>query len=262
MAAAATTTNSTINHITKDNDADAKSATAADTKSATAGRWTSWEEFTKDHTRFFVMLPGYLASYIVPGFALSPYMVECVMNTVNNTSPETTCPYCTGLHGQLLRLCLVDGGKTETEKIIDVTSPPVAYARSFSLARGRGNEVETKNYAKLVDAIGSSKAISVNSLCWALLWGQKTGNSVNSARDKILSITSIPSLSFLDIFLLTWYTPLFATIGILNTTLKLIPGPFPSIVSTAIGVVLWVPQAIFIAPIGFVSLIRHGGRVQ
>lgn len=240
-------------------DAAAPNATKSisSTKS-TAGRWTTWGDFTKDHTRFFVMLPGYLSSYIVPGFALSPYMTECVMNTMNNTCPEKKCVYCTGLHGQLFRLCRVDNG--DSKKIIDVASPPVTYAKSFSLAHGRGNEVETKNYAKLVDAIGPTKAYSVHSLCWALLWGQTTGNSINSARDKIFSL-SITSLSGLDIFILGWYGPLFAIIGILNATLKLIPGTFPSTVSAILGAILWLPQAIFIAPIGFSSLVRHGGSV-
>jgi hypothetical protein len=150
------------------------------------------------------------------------------------------------IHGQLFRLCRVENNG-DRENVINVTSPPVAYAKSFSLAHGRGiNEVETKNYAKLVDAIGSTKAISINSLCWALLWGQTTGNSINSARDKIFSLS---------------ITSLFAIIGILNATLKLIPGTFPSTVSAILGAILWLPQAIFIAPIGFLSLVRHGGSV-
>ena len=154
--------------------------------------------------------------------------------------------------------CRVDNGNGE--KIIDVTSPPVAYAKSFCLAHGRGNEVKTKVYAKLVDAIGPVKAYSVLCLCWALLWGQTTGNSINSARDKIFSL-SITSLAALDIFILGWYGPLFAIIGILNAILKLIPGTFLKTFSVILGAILWLPQAIFIAPIGFLSLVRHGGRV-
>jgi len=238
------------------------------------GRWTSWKDFTQDHTRFLVMLPGYLGAYIIPGFALSPVTIECVMNTMNTTCPGNTCPYCTGLHGQLLRLCGSGGGADGTITI----SPPVAYAKAFCLARattsggggGGNNDVETaKEYAKLVDAIGTMKAYSVQALCWALVWGQATGNSINAARDKLRagaasdgSGAAAASFSLLDLFLLVWYGPLFAVIGVLNALLTVIPGSFPSLVSTMLGALLWLPQALFIAPIGLASLVRHGGRLR
>ena len=179
---------------------------------------------------------------------------------MNDAYSTKTCPYCTGLHGELLRLSEKPEGYDVADKGIDATDPIVAYAKSFCQARGRGIEIETKELAKLTDAIGPLKASSVNKLCWASVWGQTTGNSINSARDKILSL-SLSSVTNLDIVLLSWYGPLFVAIGIVNAILKRIPGSFPAVVSTAIGVILWIPQAVFIAPVGFLSLIRHFGCV-
>lgn len=177
------------------------------------------------------------------------------MDTMNNTCPQKTCPYCTGLHGELFRL-----RNKPAESKIDTSDPPVAFAKAFCLARGRVAEVETKEYAKLVDAIGSSKANSVYCLCWALIWGQTTGNTINGARNKLLSL-SIGSFSSLELFVLAWHGPLFIAIGILNAILKRIPGSFPSIFSVAMGVILWIPQAVFVAPIGLASFVRHGLKV-
>jgi AhpD family alkylhydroperoxidase len=64
-----------------------------------------WNTLLRDHTRFVAMLPNYLAAYIVPGYSLSPTTIESVMVTMNSIN---TCPYCTGLHGQLARMAGVD----------------------------------------------------------------------------------------------------------------------------------------------------------
>jgi len=239
------------------------------------GKWASWDGFTSDHTRFLVMLPRYLLAY----WLLEPHDIESVMVTMNLHDPEVTCPYCTGLHEELFRLCR----NKPTAKInpkqmfkcavnvvvavnrlkmigIDATDPLVSYAQSFCETRGRGREIEEKELAKLSDAVGPSRSSSVASLCWALLWGQTTGNTVNSARDKILSF-SISSLTSVEAVTLVWYGPLFATIGVLNAILKRIPGTLPPLISASLGVILWFPQAMFITPIGLLSIIRHGGRV-
>jgi len=221
-------------------------------EASTEGSWTSWKAFTSDHTRFLTMLPGYLGAYVL----LTPFQTECVMMTVNTTRPKKTCPYCSGLHVELFRLCHNPVGDDQG---ISPTDPVVVYARAFCLAGGRGTEV-TKELAKLADAIGPSKASCVNRLCWALLWGQSTGNSINNARDKILSL-KLTSVSLLDLVILVWYGPLFIAIGILNAVLKRIPGHFPTLVSILLGVVFWIPQTVFIAPLGLLSLIRHFGVV-
>ena len=53
--------------------------------------------FTRDHVRFMSELLHYLGAYVGPR-ALSPKTIEAIMVTMNSIN---TCPYCTGLHGQL-----------------------------------------------------------------------------------------------------------------------------------------------------------------
>lgn len=211
------------------------------------GKLFTSRTFTRDHTRFAAMLPGYLAAYIVPGRALAPSVIEAVMTTMNSYN---TCPYCSGLHGQLARMAGVDD--------IDKTLPHVIYATKFAQEAGRG-EGERAAFVTLEQALGKAKASSVHYLCWALHWGKTTGNSINNARTKVLSC-DICAISALDILLLLWYGPLFLVIGILNMILTKMP-PVAGLISTVLGAVLWVPQALFIGPLGIICIILHCGVV-
>ena len=130
--------------------------------------WTSWATFFRDHTRFMVELPGYLAAYLWPGRSLDPIMLESVMLTVNSVN---TCPYCTGLHGQLARMAGAEP---------DAQAPAVKYAATFAHEAGRGAD-ERAAFESLSKELGERKASSVRSLCWALLWGKTTGSQTNGA---------------------------------------------------------------------------------
>ena len=125
--------------------------------------WTSWATFIRDHTRFMVELPGYLAAYLWPGRSLDPITLESVMLTVNSVN---TCPYCTGLHGQLARMAGAEP---------DAQAPAVKYATTFAHEAGRGAD-ERAAFESLSKELGDRKASSVRSLCWALLWGKTTGS--------------------------------------------------------------------------------------
>jgi AhpD family alkylhydroperoxidase len=207
------------------------------------GRLFSWRTLLRDHARFVVMLPRYLSAYVVPGRALAPATIEAVMVTVNSFN---TCPYCTGLHGELARMA---------GAVVDQSDPAVMYAKTFALEAGRGPKVDAA-YDKLASTpLGPSRAKSVQTLCWALLWGKTTGNSINSARDKVLKLRWA-SVTALDVFILGYYGPLFFVIGVLNTALKVAP-PIPSAVSAGIGAVLWVPQALNILPLGLASVVLN-----
>ena len=140
------------------------------------GKTYEWKTLVANHTQFATMLPNYLASYIGFSSKLEPVTIESVMVTMNS---HNTCPYCTGLHSQLARMA----GLSEP----DPSDPHVVYAKTFALESGRGGDVEAA-YAKLVGVVGSARARNVRALCWALLWGKTTGNSINAARDKILTL--------------------------------------------------------------------------
>ena len=97
------------------------------------------------------------------------------MVTVNSIN---TCPYCTGLHGQLARMA---------NTVVDKKAPEVSFATTFALEGGRGSKV-TAAFDKLCGSVGKGKALSVRALCWALLWGKTTGNSINSVRGSVYAL--------------------------------------------------------------------------
>jgi len=136
----------------------------------------------------------------------------------------------------------------------------VKYAQTFAIESGRGNAVKFA-YDNMLNTIGMRHAKSVRALCWALLWGKTTGNTINNARDKILkSGKKKEKITSLDIFMLIYYGPLFSVIGVLNKILTTLPS-VPKVISSVIGAVLWLPQAINITPLGIVSLVLNKGVV-
>ena len=125
------------------------------TEIRTSKLW-NWNTLLRDHTRFVSILPNYLAAYVIPGYSLTPATIESVMVTMNTIN---TCPYCTGLHGQLARMAGVDKPKQ--------SDPEVMYATAFAHESGRGSDVAA-SYDILVSKIGSRRAQSVRALCSAL----------------------------------------------------------------------------------------------
>ncbi len=140
----------------------------------------------------------------------------------------------------------------------DPDKPVVKYARTVALESGRGTNVES-SYDVLASAIGTGHAASVRTLCWALLWGKTTGNTINSTRDKLLKM-NFGLVTSLDLFVLAYYRPLFLVIGVLNVLLTKMLS-IPARVSAGLGESLWVPQAINITPLGIVSVAFNRGIV-
>lgn len=106
--------------------------------------WTT-STFTRDHTRLAWELPSYLGAYVNPFTSIEPQTIESIMMTVNSIN---TCPYCTGLHGQLLRT-------TGLEK--PTASNAVDFAKTFAEESGRGAAVQAA-FTKLVAAEGVGRA--------------------------------------------------------------------------------------------------------
>jgi len=194
--------------------------------------------FTRDHVRFLAELIHYLGAYIGPR-ALSAKTIEAVMVTVNSVN---TCPYCTGLHGQLARMA---------GTMVDPKAPEVIFATTFAKESGRGASVVAA-FETLSGKIGKGKALSVRALCWALLWGKTTGNSINAVRGKLASL-KVWTISPFELVMFVFYGPLFLVIGVLNTMLAAAP-EVPAWFSAALGATLWVPQALHLFVAGVVSL--------
>jgi hypothetical protein len=151
------------------------------------------------------------------------------------------CAYCTGLHGELARMAGTDPDTYQ--------SPCVAFAKTFASASGRSAAVDAA-YVELVASEGAARARSTQALCWMLLWGKTTGNTINAARDAVLTL-KLKTLRPIDFVVVAFYGPLFAVIAFLNAALTKLP-PLPPKASAAIGALLWFPQALHIGAMGVV----------
>ena len=152
----------------------------------------------REHIIFGKQLGNYLGSYVGPR-ALEPRLNEAIMNTMNSVN---TCPYCTGLHGELGRMAginsyaIVEGGAGEAAK--QVSSPAIAYTKAFAEGCGRGPAVESTR-AACVAAMGEGKTKSVEACCWYLQWGKTTGNTVNKVRNALFKPWTLYKLSLIHI---------------------------------------------------------------
>lgn len=130
-------------------------------------------------------------------------------------------------------------------------SPCVKFAEVFAENQGRGAAVE-EAYGKLVEAEGAPRARSAKALCWMLLWGKTTGNTINMARDRVLML-KLTQLRPVDALVVACYAPLFIVIAVLNAALSKMP-PIPPKASAALGAVLWLPQALHVGLLGALCL--------
>ena len=193
--------------------------------------------FTREHCRFAWEMPSYFGAYLMPGRAVDPKTIESVMVTMNSIN---TCPYCTGLHGQLARMACT---------VVDQRSPAVAYAKTFAEQTGRGEQVRAA-FDKLAASVGAGKAGSIRALCWALLWGKTTGNTINVARGKLVGL-KWHKLTLGEVLTFVYYAPFFLVIGVLNAILTKAP-TVPAWFSAIFGGILVLPQALHIVPLGLV----------
>ena len=195
--------------------------------------WTA-STFTRDYGRFMAELPHYLSAYVVPGRALDPVVIESVTVTVNTIN---TC-----------RTAGCTGSSLAWQRQRSTRAHPRSHHR---LRSGGGSRQVRDAFDKLASSIGYGKALSVRALCWALLWGKTTGNSINSVRSKLLTSTGSRSrLRSADVPVL-W--PALLIIGILNAALVYFPH-VPKWFSAIFGAILWVPQALHLLTAGVVSL--------
>ncbi len=141
----------------------------------------------------------------------------------------------------------------------NASDPEVLYATAFAKECGRGSAVSSA-YDTLISNIGDKRARSVRALCWALLWGKTTGNTINNARDKIIKKWELTQVESVEWFVMVYYGPLFLVIGVLNKILTKMPS-IPKWVSAGVGAVLWVPQALNIVPLGVASVVLNCGVV-
>eukprot|EP00282_Hemiselmis_andersenii_P000732 CAMPEP_0114112488 /NCGR_PEP_ID=MMETSP0043_2-20121206/2413_1 /TAXON_ID=464988 /ORGANISM="Hemiselmis andersenii, Strain CCMP644" /LENGTH=300 /DNA_ID=CAMNT_0001204589 /DNA_START=52 /DNA_END=954 /DNA_ORIENTATION=- len=216
------------------------------TPSSCSYAWTKLSQCLSDHYQTTRSIPSIMKGALV----LSPSEVETTHLTVNSVF---SCPFCTGLHGELGRMS--DLG----EKSYDLNSADsldsclqatphtgvARYARDFA-TKGR---YDSGDYEQLSSSIGPSRASSVRGLAWFLRWGAFGGNT-------ILSTTKSPSL--FKLFFTLYYLPLYAIIKAFSAMLTVFPTKSPKILSQAIGLLLPVIAGVWIVPLGLVGGLAKG----
>ena len=208
-----------------------------------------------DHRQVFVNLPRILGAYVGPN-AIEPNLNESVMVTVNS---ENNCPFCEGLHGELARMA----GVEEVSSLMNADSlktcqqisdkQAIAYARVFAENNGR-EQNEANAFQALISKEGPGRAKSIRALCWFLLWGSLGGNTIIGFLKRFQGKGRQDSNLLFEMVFTIYYGPLFLLIAIVNALLQFFP-KVPSWFSAFFGVVLTFIAAIWIIPLGLISVL-------
>ena len=158
---------------------------------------------------------------------------QAIMVAVNSVNQ---CPYCDGLHGELARLVGLGDAAVELRGCKDAPSaaaamksvtlpsvvPAVTYARIAGEADGKGAK-EAAAYAALVDAEGASRAASIKALCFFLMWGSMTGNTINATKKRLIGLSPMSGLTLFSSLFTLYYGPLFLIVFAVNTMISYLP---------------------------------------
>eukprot|EP00658_Telonema_sp_P-2_P084680 TRINITY_DN9466_c0_g1_i1.p2 TRINITY_DN9466_c0_g1~~TRINITY_DN9466_c0_g1_i1.p2 ORF type:complete len:148 (-),score=27.79 TRINITY_DN9466_c0_g1_i1:145-588(-) len=129
--------------------------------------------------------------------------------------------------------------------------PVVTYARIFGEQNGRG-EMEIEAYQQLVHAYGEKEAKVHRAMCWFLMWGSWTGNTLNGFVGRKPGKPGA-SRFFLFTFFLWYVIPFF---GIINTAaffLRFLP-PCPKWFNAIFGVVLITVASLWKVPLALIAV--------
>ena len=195
--------------------------------------WRSVPLVVREHIIFGKQLGNYLGSYVGPR-ALEPRLNEAIMNTMNSVN---TCPYCTGLHGELGRMAginsyaIVEGSAGMARTAKQVSSPAIAYTKAFAEGCGAGwrwsRRAPRGGDGRGQDEVGRG-------VLRYLQWGKTTGNTVTGGN--ALKPWTLYKVSLGELATFVYYTPLFIVVGVFNALLAL--PRVPQWFSAAIGFVL------------------------
>mmetsp|Transcript_13974 Transcript_13974/g.38182 ORF Transcript_13974/g.38182 Transcript_13974/m.38182 type:complete len:241 (-) Transcript_13974:220-942(-) len=218
--------------------------------------WTA-SSCLADHRAVAVSIPKILDAYVGCN-RIDAKLNEAIMLTVNSVN---TCPYCTGLHGQLARMAgrkdvaepLLAAGN-EQECLKQANEPAIMYARTFGETDGRGQE-EADAFKKISDYYGAGPASSIRALCWFLLWGSLGGNTCNAFwKGRLGCRPKVGSNVLFELLFYIYYQPLYLLIALVNCLLKFFP-EVPSWFSAGFGVLLTTIASIWIIPLALVAIL-------
>ena len=223
--------------------------------------WAGWNDCLADHAIYAknctAIIDGYVGRNRLPADT-----IETIMLTVNGV---VACPFCTALHVDLGRMAGLECGAQLNSAESDAVAVALVseandkkhaatFGRVFAHLNGRGAQVDAA-YETLVEAVGASKAATMRSLCWFILWGGVTGNTILAAIGQYKKRPGSWRLAF-GIPFAMWYAVLFFfVIGATSLFLKIFPGKVPGVLSQMLGCVLWFLASIHFVPLGLVGLL-------
>jgi hypothetical protein len=144
----------------------------------------------------------------------------------------------------------LDSAKSDKQARELVDMPVVSYARTFGQCNGRG-DAEIAAYQELVQAYGEKEAEVHRAMCWFLLWGSHTGNTLNGF---IGAKPSKPGASnfFLVTFFLYYALLFFGIINAVAFIIKFMP-QVPPWFSSGFGAVLISVASVWKVPLGILA---------
>lgn len=222
--------------------------------------------FLKDHfhltTEIFNLYGAYLGCN-----SIDPKLNESVMITVNSVNE---CPYCTILHTEgAANVAGIDGAKLQCAKTeaearqASIDSPAITFAHVFGETGGYGPDKDAA-YAKLVELKGTGFAKSIHALCRYMMWGGRTGNTIqgflcgsllcNPRPDR--HCLFVPIQVLFEFLVVTWYSILFLVlIPVVGKVFKYVfpTGKLPDCLNGLIGCVLVTVAGSHIVPMGIIG---------
>jgi len=217
--------------------------------------WT-FSSCLSDHRTVASNIPKIFDAYVGPN-KVEAKLNEAVMCTVNSVN---SCPYCTGLHGELARMATLKDAvpllqaenEGDSRKVLD--EPALSYARTFAEADGRGKD-EADAFQEISDHYGAGRASSIRALCWFLLWGSLGGNTCNAFwQGRLRCRPKKGSNVLFEILFFMYYQPLYLLIAIVNFLLKYFP-EVPAWFSAGFGALLAIIASVWIVPLALVGVL-------
>ncbi|GMH71132.1 hypothetical protein TrLO_g13270 [Triparma laevis f. longispina] len=211
--------------------------------------WTDLTTCLNDHKDFLLSLPLITLSALT----LSPSEGETVHLSVNSV---TSCPYCTGLHGNLGRMAGLNSDAIENAKSDSECASKAGehggialYAREFAF---KGYDKNGENI--LAEKMGSLKAKCVTALCQFLKWGSYGGNTINS---------TLSSPTPFNLVFTLYYGPLFVLVKVVSGILSVMPTNGPKAINIVMSLALPIIAGFWIVPVGILGVfwpVSAGGK--
>jgi len=208
-------------------------------------------------------------AYLGP-YSIDPALNEAIMVTVNSVNE---CPYCTMLHTEGAAKLVggfdgvkLQGASTAAEaRAWSFDDPAITFAYTFGETGGYGPDKDAA-LAVLIEAKGPAQAKSIHALCRYMMWGGRTGNTIQGflwgtlcCHPRPGSFLALPLQALFELVLVCYYAFLFLlAIPLVGKIFKhVFPAKIPHLASGIIGCTLVTVAGLFIVPMGILGAVTY-----